>query len=155
VSVTPIPTWLKYSLGLALAVGTAVFSAVPDLVLPSTQDSGWSPLVGLVHAIVVGTAFSLLAAFATKIWSHPNQDDRPTSRFVQMARKPLAVFALFAGCDFVLEVSARPLFSWISHHAGLEATLAWSVEAGKGYLLPLAFLAVFIGVMLFRRRRTR
>jgi hypothetical protein len=147
-----MPAWSKYLLALAVAVLVGTISAIPDLQLPSPQDSGWNPLVGLAHALIVGAAFSLIAFTAT-VW-YPRGDNRaPTGGLVQVGKRPLVVFLLFAMSDFVLQVLSRPFFSWLSGHSKLQDTLARLVQSGRGWLLPLMFLAVFIAVILLRHRR--
>lgn len=145
------PSWQKCALGLAVAVLVGVVSAFPDIALPSPQDRGWTPLVGLAHAIVVGIAFSLLLTLANKIWSDPSRENRRIAS--RIGKRPFLVFLVFAGGDFAVEVSARPLASWLSGHPNPEQTVARLVEAGGGWFLPLTSLAIFIGVWAFRRRR--
>jgi hypothetical protein len=89
-SAIQMPTWSKYLLALAVAVLVGTLSAIPDLTLPSPQDSGWNPLVGLVRAVIVGAAFSLIAFTAT-VWSNSRRGN------VRPWKQPLLVFLLFAG----------------------------------------------------------
>jgi len=144
-----IPTWFKYSIALVLVVLLGAISEIPDLELPSPQDAGWSPLIGLVHSVVVGAAFSLIVITAT-VWSRRRQEGLRE----RIARLGILAFALFAVSDFALEVLARPFFSGLSGRPGLQNALVWLVQAGRGLLLPLVLLTVFLAVILFRRHRS-
>ena len=140
-----MPTWLKYSLALVLAV---LVGTVPDFTLPSPQDSGWSPVVALVHAVVVGTAFSLLVVGGNILLKRREGEVRQSK-----LRTGAFVFLLFAGGDFAVELLARPFFSGLSGHADLQNALARLVEAGGGRLFPLTLLAVFVAVILLKHRK--
>jgi hypothetical protein len=142
------PTWLRYSLALVLAVLVGTISEIPDFTLPSPQDSGWNPLIGLVHAVVVGVAFSLLFVSVTILFNRPQNNLRQSN-----LRRGVFVFLLFAGGGFAVELLSRPFFSGLSGHAELQNALARLVRAGGGWLLPLMSLAVFIAVILLRHRR--
>ena len=143
-----MPTWLKYSLALALAVLVGAISELPDFALPSPQDSGWNPLVALVHAVVVGAAFSLLLVTVSMLLNRSQDDVRQSN-----LRRGLFVFLLFAGGDFAVELLSRPFFSGLSGHAELQNALARLVQTGGGWLLPVIFLAAFTAVILLRHRR--
>jgi hypothetical protein len=143
-----MPTWLRYSLALVLVVLVGTISEIPDFALPSPQDSSWSPLIGLAHAVVVGVAFSLLLVSVTILFNRPQNNLRQST-----LRGGAFVFLLFAGGDFVVELLSRPFFSGLSGHAELQNALAHLVRAGGGWLLPLMFLAAFIAVILLKHRR--
>jgi hypothetical protein len=143
-----IPTWLKYSLALALAVLVGTISEIPDFALPSPQESGWNPLVALVHAVVVGAAFSLLLVIVDRLLNRSQGNVRQSN-----LRRGVFVFLLFAGGDFAVELLARPLFSELSSHAALQNAVARVVRAGGGFLFPLLLLVVFIAFVLLRHRR--
>jgi hypothetical protein len=143
-----MPTWLRYSLALVLAVLIGTISAIPDFTLPSPQDSGWSPLIALVHAVVVGAAFSLVFFGVTILFGRP-QGDVPQNKL----RRGVFVFLLFAGGDLGVELLARPLFSRLSSHAALQDAVLRVVQAGNGWFLPLIMLIVFVAFILLRFRR--
>ncbi len=145
-SAIQVPTWSKYLLALVVVVVVGIILAIPGLLLPSPQDSGWNPFVGFARAIIVGAAFGLLA-FTTTILFKTNRGS------VHPGKRAVLFFLLFAGSDFALQLLNRPFFSWLSRHAGLQNTLARLVMADNGWLLPLMFLAAFIAVILLRRRR--
>lgn len=72
------PSWLKYSVALVIVVLLAVVSEIPDFELPSPQDPGWTPLIGLVHALAAGAGFGLIV-FVASVWSNrPRGDNRKT-----------------------------------------------------------------------------
>ena len=143
-----MPTWLKYSLALALAGLVGAISELPDFALPSPQDSGWNPLIALVHAVVVGAAFSLLLV-TVSMWLNRSQSNVRQNN----TRKGVFVFLLFAGGDFAVELLGRPLFSELSSHAALQNVVARVVRAGRGLLFPLLLLGVFIAIVLLRQRK--
>jgi membrane protease YdiL (CAAX protease family) len=143
-----IPTWFKYSLALAVAILLGTVSAIPDLALASPQDSGWNPLVGIMHAVIVGAAFSLIV-FTETMWSNRARSNLRQSTFRRIA----FVFLVFAGGEFALELLMRPFFSELSRHEDLQNALAHMVQAGNGWLLPMMFLGVFIVIILFRSHR--
>lgn len=147
-SAIQMPRRLKYSIALVLALLVGTISEIPDFALPSPQDSGWSPLIGLARAVVVGVAFSLLLVSVTILFNRPQNKLRQSN-----LRRGGFAFLLFAGGDFVVELLSRPFFSGLSGHAELQNALARLVEAGGGWLLPLMFLAAFIAVILLRHRR--
>jgi hypothetical protein len=65
----------------------------------------------------------------------------------------LARFLALCWNDFAFQLLNRPVFSWLSRHADLQVVLARLVQADRGWLLPLMFLAAFIAVILLRHRR--
>lgn len=140
-----IPQWLKYSAALVLAV---LLGAVSEFPLPSPQDPGWSPLIGLVHAVVVGAAFSLIVVSGTILLGQRQGNVRQS-----ILHRGGVAFLLFAGSEFVVDCLARPFFSGLSGRSGMQNVLASLVRAGGGRMLPLTLLIVFIIVVLIRYRR--
>jgi len=141
------PPWLKYLIAIIVVALLGAISEIPDLTLPSPQDSGWSPPLALVHAVVVGAAFSLIVLIAS-IWSNRSQSQQ--SNF----RRGLLVFILFGSGDFVVELLARPFFFGLSRRPELEAGFVRLVHAGRGWLLPLVFLTIFVAFILLRSNRS-
>jgi hypothetical protein len=144
-----LPAWIKYSVALLVVALLGVISEIPDLGLPSPQDPGWNPLIGFVHAVVVGVAFGLIVFTAT-IWSNRAQSNLPQ----RSLRWGVFAFLLFAGSDFALELLAGPFFRGLSTHADVQNALVRLVRAGRGWLLPLVFLTAFLAFMLLRSRRS-
>lgn len=142
------PLWPKYAGALFLATVMVVISAIPDLDLPSPQDPGWTPLIGLLHAVIAGVGFSLVVFIATP-WSRKSGTDDRRSRL----RKAIYVFLIVGGGEFVLGFSTRIFLYGHPTHTKLQLILARIVEAGRGYLLPLLFLALFFGFMFLKTRR--
>jgi len=144
-----LPRWIKYSVALLVVILLGIISEIPDLGLPSPQDPSWDPLIGLVHAVIVGAAFGLIV-FTAIIVSNRQQSNmrQRTLRWAALA------FLLFAGSDFALELLARPFFRGLSTHGEVQNVLARLIEAGGGWLLPLVFLTAFVAYILLRRRGT-
>jgi hypothetical protein len=142
-------TWRKYGIALLLVTFVGVISAIPDLDLPSPQDPGWTPLIGLLQAVIAGVGFSLIVFIATA-WSRKSGTDDTRSRL----RKAVYVFLIVGGGEFVLDLSTRIFLYGHANRTELQRILAQIVEAGRGYLLPLFFLALFIAFMFWKTRRS-
>lgn len=145
-----LPDWIRYSLIFIIVVILGGVSEIPDLALPLPQDSGWNPLIGLAHAIMVGAAFSLILVIASYGPRQINAEQRQFS-----GQRALLVFLIFAAADFLVELSARPLISLLSDHVGTERDIAQLVQTGGGWFVPLVFLTLFAVVFLIRRGRRR
>lgn len=141
--------WSNYGIALLLAAVIAVIAEIPDLYMPSPQDPGWTPLIGLLQAVVAGAGFSLIVFIATG-WSRKSGTDDKRSRL----RKAFYVFLIVGGGEFVLGFSTR--IFWYGHptRGKFQHILVQTVEAGKGYLLPLILLALFAGAMFLKIRRS-
>lgn len=137
-------------MALVIAVALGVISEIPDWTLPSPQNPGWTPLIGLFHALVIGATFGLIVLAAMVLTSGDRQTLWPRS-----LRRSVLAFLLFAVGDFVVELSMRPFSSNISGYSGLQHTIGRIVEAGRGFAVPLVLLAVFLGVILVRRYRSQ
>lgn len=141
--------WRKYGIPLLLATAVVVISTVPDLDLPSPQDPGWTPLIGLLRTVLVGVGFSLVAFIVTPWSKKSGTDDRRSP-----VRKAIYVFLIVGGGDFVVEFSSRIFWHRHPTHGEFQHILAQIVEAGRGYLVPLLLLALFAGVMFLKIRRS-
>jgi len=137
-----VPTWLKYTMALILAVVLGVISGMPDLELPSPQEPGWTPLAGVLHSLVVGVSFSLIIVAGTALLTRAKED-----LWARSLRRGVLVFLLFAIGDFALEISVRPFFSGISGHPEMQHAVTRVAQAGRGLLLPLVLLLVFLAVV--------
>jgi len=140
--------WRKYAVALILAILIVAISEIPDFELPSNQDASWTPLIGLLHAVIAGVGFSLVVFIATP-WSRKSGTDDRRSRL----RKAFYVFLIVGGGDFVLELSTRNLYGH-PNQSQFQLILAQLVRAGRGWLLPLLILALFFGLMFLKIRRS-
>jgi hypothetical protein len=143
-----VPTWLRYAMALVVAVGLGLLSAMPDLELPTPQDPGWTPLVGLLHSLVVGVSFSLIIVAVTVLLNRA-----PENLWARSLRRGVPAFLLFALGDFALEISSRPFFSEISRHPDVQHAIARAVLAGRGALVPVVLLLVFYALFFFKRQK--
>jgi len=137
--------WRKYGIALLLVVLIGAISEIPDLYLPSPQDPGWTPLLGLVQAVSAGVGFGLIVFVATAFSRKSRAEDR---RY--RLRKGIYASLIVGGGYLVVGFStpAHPV------HTELQLVLARIVEAGGGYLLPALSLALFFGVIFLKTRRS-
>jgi hypothetical protein len=144
---TDVPTWLKYMMALVLAVILGAISAMPDF-HPSPQHPDWTPLIGLIHSLVVGVSFSLIIVAGTALLA-PTREDL----WARSLRRGGLIFLLFATSDFALEISMRPFLSVLSGHPEMQNSVARAVQVGKGFLLPLVLLLVFLALVFLKYYR--
>jgi len=142
------PTWLKYTMALFVAVALGLISAMPDLELPSPQEIGWTPVIGLLHSLVVGASFSLIIVAATVFLTSATE-----RVWVRSLRRGVLAFLVFAISDFALQISFRPFFSEMSRHPELRHAITRAVVAGRGMLLSVVLLLVFVALALLKHHR--
>jgi len=131
-------TWLKYLVVLIVAV-------IAGYVLPSPM---WANTPGrvLVRVAIIAAGFGILPV-VYRIWS-------PSGRGRISTRRWVVLFALLVVMLLALGLLGPKLFSWLED-VGLGGVIGRLVEAGAGWLLPLAFLAVFLAFVLLKFRRRR
>lgn len=146
----PDTPWRKYGIALLLVTLIGAISEIPDLGLPSPQDPGWTPLIGLLQAVIAGVGFGLIVFIIATVWSRRSGTDDRGSKL----RKGIYAFLVVGGGDFVVEFSTRISSHGHPTYGEFQHILAQMVEAGRGYLLPLILLVLFAGVMFLKIRRS-
>lgn len=143
-------SWRKYGIALLLSTAVVVISAFPDLGLPSPQDTSWTPLFGLLKAVIAGVGFSLVV-FIPMMWSRESDADDRRARL----RKAIYLFLIVGGGYYILEFSTRAFSYGNLTHTRLQLILAKIVEAGRGWLVALLLLALYASLIFLKFRRRR
>ena len=140
----------KYAVAFLLLVLIGVVSEIPDFELPSTQDASWTPLIGLLRAVIAGVGFGLIV-FIIKAWERKFRDDdrQPNLRY------GIYAFLIVGGGDLVIELLMRIFLYGHPTQTEFKLILVQMVRAGGGWLVPLVFLALFSVLMFLKIRRSR